>query len=165
VGDRLRLFHFHAFDTSRPDELSTRLASSTVHLRTEGTAVDALCREYAETLLRHEQALGPAAPYPYWTDTHGRTLSRHLRRAYRIQSADLPDGAAPLPSPFLPADAEAFDSWRRRALKTEAKELAGDVMKSARLAFPDEYGRLRSKFPRVADAVRGKVFRGGGIWK
>ncbi len=165
VGDRLRLFHFHAFDTSKPDELSTRLASSTVHLRTEGTAVDALCREYADSLLRHEQALGPASPYPYWTDTRGRTISRHLRRAYRIQSADLPDDADPLPSPFLPEEAEAFDSWRRRALKTEAKELAGDVMKSARLAFPDEYGRLRSKFPRVADAVRGKVFRGGGIWK
>ena len=69
--DRLRLFHFHAFDTSKPDELSTRLASSTVHLRTEGTAVDALCREYAESLLRHEQALGPRRAVPL-RDRHPR---------------------------------------------------------------------------------------------
>ena len=27
-GDRLRLFHFHAFDPDRPEELSTRLAGT-----------------------------------------------------------------------------------------------------------------------------------------
>ncbi len=163
--DRLRLFHFHAFDTAAPTELSTRLASSTAHLRTEGTAIDALCREYAAALVEHERSLPAAAPYPYATDARGRTISRHLRRAWRIQAGDLPEGADPLPSPFLAEEADAFEAWRRRALKTEARELAGDVMKSARLAFPDEYGRLRKRFPQVADAVRGRVFRPGGIWK
>jgi hypothetical protein len=161
-ADRLRLFHFHAFDTAAPDELSTRLASSTAHLRTEGTAIDALCREYAAALIAHERALPPAAPYPYATDTRGRRISRQLRRAWRIEERDSSDQ---LPSPFLPDEAEAFDVWRRRALKTEARELAGDVMKSARLALPDEYGRLRKRFPALVGRLRGKAFNADGIWK
>jgi hypothetical protein len=163
--DRLRLFHFHAFDTSAPGELSTRLASSTAHLRTEGTAIDKLCQEYAAELAAHERALPPAAPYPYRTDTRGRRISRQLRRAHRIQSARLPDGANPLPSPFVADEAEAFDTWRRCALRTEARELAGDLVKSARLALPEEYGRLRSRFPRLVGAVRGRAFHADGIWK
>ena len=75
-GDRLRLFHFHAFDTGRPEELSTRLSTSTAHLRTEGTAIDQLCREYADALIAHEQALPAPMAYPYWTDTRGRRVSR-----------------------------------------------------------------------------------------
>jgi hypothetical protein len=163
--DRLRLFHFHAFDTGKPDELSTRLASSTAHLRTEGAAVDQLCRQYAAELVVHERSLPPAPAYPYRTDTRGRRISRQLRRAYRIQSEALPEGAEPLPSPFVPAEADAFDGWRRRALKTEAKELVGDVVKSARLAFPEEYGRLRNRFPRLVGVFRGKAFHADGIWK
>ena len=163
VGDRLRLFHFHAFDTARPEELSTRLATSTAHLRTEGTAIDQLCREYAEALIAHEQALPTADPYPYWTDTRGRRVSRQLRRAWRIEDRRTSEQ---LPSPFLPDEAAAYDTWRRRALKTEARELMGDAVKSARLALPEEYGRLRNRFPRLVGALRGKaVGSADGIWK
>jgi hypothetical protein len=160
--DRLRLFHFHAFDTSRPEELSTRLASPTAHLRTEGTAIDQLCREYADALIAHEQALPSPTAYPYATDTRGRRVSRQLRRAWRIEEQRTPDQ---LPSPFLPDEAAAYDSWRRRALKTEARELMGDAVKSARLALPEEYGRLRNRFPRLVGKLRGKAFNADGIWK
>jgi hypothetical protein len=160
--DRLRLFHFHAFDTSRPEELSTRLATSTAHLRTEGSAIDALCREYAEALIAHERALPEPMRYPYWTDTRGRRITRQLRRAWRIEERR---STEPLPSPFLPDEADAFAAWRRRALKTEARELAGDAVKSARLALPEEYGRLRDRFPRLVGALRGKAFHADGIWK
>ena len=163
VGDRLRLFHFHAFDTSRPEELSTRLATSTAHLRTEGTAIDQLCREYAAALVAHEQALPAPLTYPYWTDTRGRRVSRQLRRAWRIEERR---ATSPLPSPFLPEEASAYDAWRRRALKTEARELMGDAVKSARLALPEEYGRLRNRFPRLVGKLRGRaVGNADGIWK
>lgn len=163
VGDRLRLFHFHAFDTARPEELSTRLATSTAHLRTEGTAIDQLCREYAAALVAHERALPPAPPYPYWTDTRGRRVSRQLRRAWRIEERR---SSAPLPSPFLPEEAAAYDAWRRRALGTEARELVGDAVKSARLALPEEYGRLRNRFPKLVGRLRGAATKNAdGIWQ
>ena len=162
-GDRLRLFHFHAFDTSRPEELSTRLATSTAHLRTEGTAIDQLCREYADALIAHEAALPAPMAYPYSTDTRGRRVSRQLRRAWRIEDRRTDEQ---LPSPFLPEEAAAYDAWRRRALKTEARELMGDAVKSARLALPEEYGRLRNRFPRLVGKLRGKaVGNADGIWK
>jgi hypothetical protein len=162
-ADRLRLFHFHAFDTSRPEELSTRLATSTAHLRTEGTAIDQLCREYAAALIAHEQALPPPVAYPYWTDTRGRRVSRQLRRAWRIEERR---SAEPLPSPFLPEEAAAYDAWRRRALRTEARELVGDAVKSARLALPEEYGRLRDRFPRLVGRLRGAATKNAdGIWQ
>jgi hypothetical protein len=160
--DRLRLFHFHAFDTSRPEELSTRLASSTAHLRTEGTAIDRLCREYAAALVAHEEELPEPTAYPYSTDTRGRRLSRQLRRAWRVEERRSPER---LPSPFLPEEAAAYDAWRRRALKTEARELVGDAVKSARLALPEEYGRLRDRFPGLVSRLRGKAFHADGIWK
>ncbi len=161
-ADRLRLFHFHAFDTSRPEELSTRPATSTAHLRTEGTAIDRLCREYADALIAHEAELPAPMAYPYWTDTRGRRVSRQLRRAWRIEERRTSDQ---LPSPFVREEAAAYDAWRRRALKTEARELMGDAVKSARLALPEEYGRLRNRFPRLVGALRGKAFNTDGIWK
>lgn len=110
-GERLRLFHFHAFDTAHPEELSTRLGTSTAHFRTESAAVDDLCREYADILVRREQELPPPPAYVYATDTAGKRISRQLRRAWRVQ-ADA--GQAP-PLPFLDEDAEAWARWRRGA--------------------------------------------------
>ena len=163
MGDRLRLFHFHAFDTSRPEELSTRLATSTAHLRTEGTAIDQLCREYADALIAHEERAPGADGVP--------VLDRHPRppglppAAPRLADRG-PPTAEQLPSPFLLEEAAAYDAWRRRALKTEARELMGDAVKSARLALPEEYGRLRNRFPRLVGALRGKaVGNADGIWQ
>lgn len=159
--DRLRLFHFHAFDPHRPDQLSTRGLGSTAHLRADGGAVDRLCRAYAEDVLAHEAAVPPGAAYPYDRDASGRRISRQLRRAYRLEST----GPGSLPSPFRPADAEAFAAWRRRALRTEVRELVGDGAKSLRLALPEEYGRLRRRFPALASRLKRRVLRAEGRWE
>jgi hypothetical protein len=160
-GDRLRLFHFHAFDPHRPEELSTRFDRSTAHLRRDSRALDDLCAEYAEVVLRHQEALPPAPAYAYNTDTRGRRLSRHLRRAYRIEAAG---SSAPLPSPYVSEEADAYDAWRRRARVAEAREVLGDTMKGLRLVFPEEYGRLKRRFPNLAVRLRSRILRPGGIW-
>lgn len=160
TGHPLRLFHFHAFDTSRPEELSTRFDSSTAQFRIDSDTVDALCREYADQLLRHEKELPEAPPYPYLTDTRGKRISRQLRRAYRVQL----QAGLELPSPFVPADADAFAEWRRSAWRAEGKELLGDAAKSIRVALPEEYGRLKDRLPGVAEKVRSRFVRKSGIW-
>ena len=93
-GDRLRLFHFHAFDPHTPDQLTTRSDLPTAHLRAESEALEEqLCVEYADQVIRHEKDLPTPPPYVYATDTRGRTISRHLRRAYRVESSSV---AAPV---------------------------------------------------------------------
>jgi hypothetical protein len=159
-GDRLRLFHFHAFDTSRPDQLSTRTDASTAHLRRDNAAVDLLCKEYAEDMIRHEQELSAAPDYPYWTDTTGRRIARQTRRVFRQQ---LQAGAAP-PSPFVPEDAKAYARWRRSARKQVARDFVGDVAKAARCVAPDEIKRMKQRFPRLSGRVRDRYVDDTGIW-
>ncbi len=163
-GDRLRLFHFHAFDSSRPEELSVRFDGSTAHFREENAALDLLCKEYAAVLVGHEQALrdslGEPPPYPYWNDTRGKRIARQTRRAYRLASAD---GTA-LPSPFVAEEADAYTSWRRAAWKQVAKDVVGDAAKSVRCAFPDEYARVKDRFPGLIHGVRSRFVSKNGIW-
>lgn len=160
-GDRLRLFHFHAFDPHTPDQLTTRSDLPTAHLRKESEALEALCREYAERVIRNAEDLPEAPAYAYDTDTRGRPISRHLRRAYRVESA----AGAELPSPYRTEDADAFDTWRRRAWRTKGRELAGDAAKSVRVAFPEEYGRIKERFPQLSSRLRGRVLRASGFWR
>lgn len=157
TGDRLRLFHFHAFDTSRPDELSTRFDHSTAHLRTDDVAE--LCRQYAEIVIKWEKTLPAAQPYPFNHDQRGREISRHLRRVHRLQAA----AGMAIPSAFVAADAEAYESWRRNAFKPAMKALVGDGVKSLRLVLPIETTRFKKKFPKLAGRARGTV-AGGGMW-
>ena len=160
TGDPLRLYHFHAFDPSAPHELSTRGTSSTAHLRDSNQALDALCLEYAEALVKNAAALPEAPPYPYDTDTRGRRISRQLRRAYRVES--LKGGQLPLP--FVPEEADAFEAWRRSAWKPMGRELVGDAIKSIRLVLPEEYGRVKDRFPALSQKVRSRFVRSSGIW-
>lgn len=161
TGDRLRLFHFHAFDTNAPEELSTRPGASTAHLRTDNTVLDELCQEYAQNVIHYEKLLIDPPVYPYGHDSRGRRISRQVRRAYRVESRS---GDTPLPSPFVPAEAEAYEQWRRRAWKPAGKELLSDAAKSVRLALPEEYDRLKSRFPKVAGRVRDKLVNRSGLW-
>jgi hypothetical protein len=161
-GDRLRLFHFHAFDPDQPEELSTRGGEPTAHLRKSNPAINELCIDYAELVIKHRDLLPQPPAYPYNHDTSGRRLSRHLRRVYRLQAAA---GGDLLPSPFLVADAAAYDAWRRSARKAEARDVLGETAKSLRLVFPDEYGRAKKKFPKLAGNMRSRFVSGGGIWK
>ncbi|TWG91851.1 hypothetical protein L615_007700000070 [Nocardioides sp. J9] len=160
TGEPLRLFHFHAFDTSRPEELSTRFDMSTAHMRTESAAVDALCKEYAAAVSKWEASLPPAPAYRYHHDTTGRRIPRQLRRAWRAEARA---GGTP-PLPFLPEEAEAWERWRRRAWKAVARELSGDAAKSARMSMPEEFGRLKERFPGLVGKVRSKVVGRGGMW-
>lgn len=157
TGDRLRLFHFHAFDTKRPEELSTRFDHSTAHLRKD--VVAELCRQYADIVIKYENELPPATPYPFNHDQKGREISRHLRRVHRLQAA----AGMKLPSAFVAADAEAYEAWRRAAFKPAMKALVGDGVRSLRLALPIETTRLKKKFPKLAGRARGTV-SSGGMW-
>lgn len=156
----LRLYHFHAFDAHDPSQLSTRGTTSTARLREENEALDLLCKEYAALVLAAEAQLPPASSYPYATDTRGRHLSRQLRRAWRLQDRA---GASP-PSPFDPAQAGAWDAWRKRAWRQVGRNLAVDAAKSMRIALPEEYGRLRARFPGLTRRMRERYVGDDGIW-
>lgn len=40
----------------------------------------------------------------------------------------------------------------------------GDALKSIRLALPEEYARIRDRFPQLTGSLRSRLVRGGGIW-
>lgn len=161
TDERLRLFHFHAFDPHQPLALSTRFEGATGdHIEDQRDAVEALCLEYAEAVLKHQAQLPEAPAYRYNVDTRGRRIPRLLRRAWRVQAQA---GQVP-PSPFDPAQAAAYDKWRRRAWSTVGRELAGDVAKGARMSLVDEFVAVQQRFPRLVSAVRGRVAGKTGIW-
>ena len=159
-GERLRLFHFHAFDSSAPEKLSVRFRHTTDNPLEDESAVRSLCKQYAEILIGFEQSLPPATPYPYWVDTKGRHISRQLRRAYRIGL----QGGASLPSPFVASEAGDYDRWRRKAWRPIARALAGDAAKSLRIVLPEEYDRVKKRFPKVANRLNDRFGGGTGTW-
>ena len=158
-GERIRLFHFHAFDARTPETLSVRFEHSREEMG-DDEALLALCKEYAELVVGFEERLPSAPAYPYWTDSRGRRISRQLRRAYRIEAL-----TQDLPSPFDPADAEAYDGWRRRAWRPVAKAILGDTAKSVRVILPEEYDRVRSRFPGAIDKLKSRFSGGVGMWR
>jgi hypothetical protein len=159
-GERIRLFHFHAFDASTPEKLSRRFEHDDESVMGDPAAIRALCKEYAELVVEAEQSLPKAPAYPYWTDSRGRTISRQHRRAYRT---DLLTGE--LPSPFVPSEAEAYDAWRRRAWRRIARGLMGDTAKSVRIILPEEYDRVRKRFPNAVEKLRSRFTGGVGMWR
>ena len=114
TGDRLRLFHFHAFDPNRPEELSTRFDASTAHLRADNEGLDALCKEYADIVIGKQQQIGPhpttlrighhGAPYHETDaarapcrgagDARWRPVAVHRRRVSRVRTVAAPCLAA-----------------------------------------------------------------------
>jgi hypothetical protein len=163
TGDRLRLFHFHAFDSSSPTQLSTRSGHMSDDLPDDSVTLR-LCKEYAEVLVAYEQALPASPSYPYWTDTGGRRITRQLRRAYLRDSLASPGAAGSLPIPFDPAEAGAYERWRRGAWKSIAKGLLGETAKCVRIVLPEEYDILRKRFPRVAGYLNDRFSGGSGMW-
>ena len=161
TGDRLRLYHFHAFDSSTPEKLSVRFRHTVENGLADDDAVLQLCKEYAEILIGYEQSLPPAPPYPYWTDTRGRKIGRQLRRAYLRESQA---STTPLPSPFEPSQAAAYEKWRRQAWRPIGRGLLAETAKCVRIVVPEEYDRLRKRFPRLADKLNDRFSSGGGMW-
>jgi hypothetical protein len=164
--DRLRLFHFHAFDPRRPDELSTRFSTShpagfsTSELGTE--ALIELCEDYAAVLLEKEREIGPQPAYLYGVDTTGRRITRRMRHAYRVASDSEP-GA--LPSPFLPSEAAQYAQWRRSAMGLAGRLMLSDVAKSIRCALPEEYDNVKRRLPGLASSLRGRLIERSGKWR
>lgn len=158
--DRLRLFHFHGFDTNRPERITTRFSFELDERLLD--VLEHLRAEYAETVLKFVGELGEAPRYPYFDDTEGRPVTKLLRRAYR---AEWLEGDESLPLPFAPEDAAAWTAWRKRAWKRISRELAGDVAKMARVSMPEHYERAKARFPQVTDALRGRFVSRTGLWK
>jgi hypothetical protein len=159
-GDRLRLFHFHAFDSKQPETLSPRFRSSIANPLHDESAVLALSKAYAEVLVRFEGSLPPAPPYPYHHDTTGKLVTRQLRRAHRLGST----GPGSLPSPFVPEEAAAFAKWRRKATRTKVRALAADAAKCVRIVLPENYDQMRARFPKLAERLNDRFSSGKGMW-
>jgi hypothetical protein len=160
-GERLRLFHFHAFDSSAPEKLSARFRHTAGgHFQSDDVLLG-LCKEYASALSSFEQSLPPAPSYTYATDTRGRLIPRKLRRAHREQAQT--EGRS-LPSPFEPAEADEYERWRRRAWRGVTRSLIGDIAKCVRIVIPEEYDRMRARFPRFADRLNNRFSGGKGMW-
>lgn len=161
TGDRLRLFHFHAFDSSAPEVVSQRTRELQKSELGDDSVLLQLCKEYAQVLSGYEQSLPPAPPYPYDTDTRGRAIPRQLRHAYLRESQG---NELTLPCPFLSADAAAFDRWRRRAWRPIARGLLGEVAKCVRIVLPEQYERVKTRFPALTDKLNDRFSGGAGSW-
>jgi hypothetical protein len=161
TGERLRLFHFHAFDSNTPETLSVRYRHTTGAESQDDSVVLQLCKEYAGVLSGFEQDLPPAPPYPYAADTRGKRISRQLRRAYLRESLS---SARPLPSPFVREDVGAYERWRRRAWRPIARGLLGETAKCFRIVLPEEYDTVKTRFPRLADRLNDRFSGGTGMW-
>jgi hypothetical protein len=162
-GDPLRMFHFHAFDSSAPEKLSLRARRSYAHLVQDDSVVLQLCKEYASVLSSYEDNLPAAPPYPYATDTRGRVISRQLRRAYGRELRQRSENN-PLPSPFELSEAAAYERWRRRAWRPITRGLLAEGAKCVRIVLPEEYDRLTKRFPRLGDTLRDRFSDGEGSW-
>ena len=160
TDDRLRLFHFHSFDPRRPDELATRRAGSESQEGPE--AVQELARSYAEIVLAKEREIGPQPAYRYNTDAGGRRITRRMRHAYRVASHAEP---GTLPSPFVAAEAEDYERWRRGARGLAGRLMLSDVAKALRMALPEEYERVKKRLPGLTTSLRGRFIERSGWLK
>jgi hypothetical protein len=161
-GDRLRLFHFHAFKPERPEQLYNRVSTGTGAQLATGEALSELAQEYATAVLEKRALLGEQPPYIYFTDTTGKRITRRMRHAYRVAVAADPGG---VPSPFVAAEAAAYERWRRGARGLAGRLIVSDLAKGARCAMPDEYDSVKHRFPKIMKALRGRYLEDTGIWR
>jgi hypothetical protein len=167
TDDRLRLFHFHAFDPRRPDELSTRFKTAqpqgfkTSELSGGTEALLDLSKDYAAVLLEKEREIGPQPAYIFGSDTKGRQIPRRLRHAYRV--AALADPGA-VPSPFVPAEEAEYEQWRRGARGLVGRLMLSDVVKGIRCAVPEEYDNVKRRLPGLTSRLRSRMVEKSGMW-
>jgi len=120
-----------------------------------------LCKEYAAVLTSYEEQLPAAPPYPYATDSRGRTISRQLRRAY---GRERQRSTVALPSPFEASEAPAYERWRRRAWLAIGRGLLQEGAKCVRIVLPEEYDQVKKHFPRLAGKLNDRFAGGSGSW-
>jgi hypothetical protein len=160
TGDRLRVFHFHAFSTDHPELLSMRQHGAFTGKAELSPALDALRAEYAKAVLANQGRLAAAPSYRFGSDVSGRHITRRLRRAHRTGVAA---GVNP-PSPFLPQESAAYAAWRHAAWRPVSRQWIGDAAKSVRYALPEEYERLKAAAPALAKLVRRRYVEDTGFW-
>ena len=160
-GDRLRLFHFHAFDPQRPESLYNRLRTRNGSTRMDNESLQSLCKQYAAEVLAKRELIGPQPTYIYNADTKGRPISRRMRHAYRVAALGDPGG---VPSPFIEEEAADYDRWRRSALRLAGRLTLSDVAKGLRCAMPEEYDKVKQRFPRLMRRLRGRYLEDSGHW-
>ncbi len=164
TGDRLRLFHFHAFDPHHPEDLYDRPSTSAAATArmTGSEALVELSRRYAAALLDKQRTLGPQPDYRYGSDSTGRPISRRMRHAFRTVALAEP---GTVPSPFVAAEADDYERWRRGARALAARLMLSDLAKGARCALPEEYDALKHRFPRLTRTLRGRYVEDNGMWR
>jgi hypothetical protein len=160
-GERLRLFHFHAFDPRRPESLYNRLRTSNGSVAVDNEVLQSLCKEYASEVLEKRQLIGPQPSYIYASDTSGRPISRRMRHAYRVAAAADPGR---VPSPFLRVEAADYERWRRSALPLAGRLTLSNVAKGLRCAMPEEYDKFKHRFPGLMRRLRGRYLEDSGLW-
>jgi hypothetical protein len=162
TGDRLRLFHFHAFDPGRPESLYNRLSTRNGSMGVDNDSLRDLCAEYAAQVIKKRELIGPQPSYAYATDTTGRRISRRMRHAYRVAVAGDPAG---VPSPFVPEEGAAYERWRRGAARLAGQLTLSDVAKGLRCAMPEEYDKLKHRVPGLMRRLRGRILEDSGMWR
>lgn len=161
TGHPLRLVHFSGFDPLDPDAISVRLSVSLKGVGGVNEEFRLLSRQYADSVLRARKALGSAPKYGYGSDTSGRSLSKRLRKTFRSELLEK-DGRE-LPSPFVPAERHAFESWRRKAFMRSVKVTCADVALAAKYALPDEFQFVKKRLPGLASSLRGKLLESSKV--
>jgi hypothetical protein len=160
-GDRLRLFHFHAFDPHHPEDLYGRQSTSARDIDTGSEAIIELSRHYAAALIEKQREIGEQPAYVYGSDTTGRRITRRMRHAYRASVLADPGS---VPSPFLADEAADYARWRRKARPLAGRLMLSDLAKGARCAMPEEYDALKRRFPRLTKSLRGRYVEDTGMW-
>jgi hypothetical protein len=162
TDDRLRLFHFHAFDPRRPEDLTSRFNTRGRRADADSEALADLCAGYAEVMIAKEAEIGPQPDYAYGRDAGGRRITRRMRHAYRVAAFSDP---GTLPSAFDPAEVDAYERWRRGALPLAGRLMVSDVAKGIRCALPEEYDNVRRRLPGVTASLRSRFVERNGMWK
>jgi len=70
-----------------------------------------------------------------------------------------------LPSPFVAAEADTYERWRRRAWRPIAAGLLSEAAKCARIVLPETYDDVKKRFPRLADRLNQRFSSGSGSWR
>jgi hypothetical protein len=69
-----------------------------------------------------------------------------------------------LPSPFVASEAAAYEQWRRRAWRPIARGLLAEGAKCVRIVLPEEYDRVKKRFPTLAGRLNDRFAGGTGSW-
>ena len=134
------------------EAVRSALADSYEHLVQDDSVLLQLCKEYARrpVLLRAEPPAGPALPV---RDRHA--WAGHLATAAPCLRQGVAGAATVrLPSPFVPSEAAAYERWRRRAWRPIARGLLAEGAKCVRIVLPEEYDRVKKRFPALAGTAQ-----------